>query len=380
MNNLLKNIEESFVLKLNEEAKKKQREGELVYNLTIGQLNFEPPEIVVKNLENSLKNKEVYGYSSSQGLPELRKSILLFMEQQRNISFQDKEVLVSNGVKQSLYIALKACINPKDRVGVITPYWLSYPALIEMNYGKVIKIKHKNFLPDLADLENKIQSLKVLIINNPNNPSGMTYPLEFLKSFSLILKKNPQLILFSDEIYSDLCTHSFVNYYHVEPSLLHNSIIFHGPSKSMAISGLRLGFAVASKEIIQAMTLVQSHVSSNVCHLLQDALKNYTVDEVFLKKVKIFLEHQRNIIKNILTKYKLKKLYYETDGAFYFLLSLKKIGIRESSIDIAKNLAKKNIYVTPSSLFGIEGYLRLSLSVSSDTLEMGLTRILEELK
>jgi aspartate aminotransferase len=301
------------------------------------------------------------------------------MEKERNISLKNKEVLISNGVKQALYVALKACVNPKDNVGIIEPYWLSYPALIEMNYGKIIKIKHKNFLPNLSDLEKKIHKLKVLIINNPNNPSGVLYDEEFLKKLALVLKKNPQIIIFSDEIYSDLVNDSFKNYYHYEPSLLENSIIFHGPSKSMAISGLRLGFAIASKSIIDSMTLVQSHVSSNVCHLLQDALKDYPVDQSFLNKVKIFLTDQRKSIKNILTKHKLKKLYYETDGAFYFLLSLKKLGIHDSSIDVAKKLADKNIYVTPSSLFGIEGFLRLSLSVSNTVLEEGLEGLLKEL-
>ena len=240
-------FKESVTLKLNSQAVQMAKEGKDVLNLTAGQLPFKPDSSLVEGIKKECNFLESFQYAPVPGKTTLREKITKEFILENSLEDNlELDCIISNGAKQSISNVLCSIINPGDEVIILSPFWVSYPPLIEL-YGGVVKVLesdfYENFIPGLEKLNNLIsKKTKAIILNSPSNPSGIVYPKEWMIKFAEIMRSHRNLIIISDEIYRDLYYYdprpSY--FYNEDQSLLDQTIVIGGISKSMARQGLEL--------------------------------------------------------------------------------------------------------------------------------------------
>ncbi|AYF45353.1 MULTISPECIES: pyridoxal phosphate-dependent aminotransferase [Halobacteriovorax] len=383
-------INESITLKLNAKAVALAKEGQKVYNLTAGQLPYRPPKELVEAIRGELDFLKSFQYSPVAGDGELLEKLIDYVETSRSISFEDYDhrfaATVGNGGKHVLANIFAALVNPGDEVIVFAPYWISYPQMIKLNGGviKVVEASIYNaFEPDLEKLKELLSDkTKAIILNSPNNPSGVFYNEKWMKSFAEIIKPFENTYVISDEIYYEL------NYYDPRPTyfyqydreLLSRTIIVDGISKSLASTGLRLGYCIAHEDIISAIKKIQGHTASGSCSLIQRALLRYNLNQIdeYLSPVKKHLRENSLILREVLRENQLEKCWYQVTSAFYFLMDFSSAPIIEKfkkseddqtdySVQICEQLLEeKGVAMVPSGDFGLPNCARMSLVLPKD--------------
>lgn len=391
----LKNISPSLTQKKNEEINELINEGEFVYNLTSGQLPFHPPKELIASLESELKFLNSFQYSPVAGNTELLKKIIQNFKIERNLTEYNGESIISNGAKQSIYNALGALIEKGDEVLLIAPYWVSFSEMIKFWQGapKIINsFSYDNYEPDLKLLESSItDKTKVLILNSPNNPTGVSYSAEWMEGFAKLLKKFPDLIIISDEIYSKLCYFDPkpTYFYQFDQSLLERTIVINGISKSFAATGLRIGYTIAPVEIVNAMRLIQSQTTSGANSLSQRALSNLSFESNshFLEEVLDKIRNNASFLREKLRESDLSHCWYQSTGAFYFLFNFSSTPYFESHFGTEKEdrskaicdqlFKEKKVALVPGKPFGAPNCGRLSLAFDELLFEEAITHIVE---
>ena len=387
-------VPESITLKLNELAGRLKSEGKEIFNLTAGQLPFMPSEELVANIGECKNRLASYQYSPAMGLKKLREKIIEHVFVTRQIKglpeVEDFDAILSNGGKHSLFNALGALVNPGDEVLLIAPYWLSYPEMAKFWNGKINVLQAKfedSYLPRIEDLEKTItDKTRALIINSPNNPLGITYPDGWMEEFAKLLKKHPNLYVLNDEIYFHLnyATDKPKYFYNYDPSLLRQTLIFDGISKSSCATGLRLGYCIGPKEVVNAMGKIQAQTTSGINSLTQQSLLEYDFDKTqdFLVPIKEHLRQNVAIMREIFSQYNLDHLLYETTSAFYQLVDLSQTSVfanyneNDSAGAICADLIEKAGVVTvPTSDFGLANAMRMSLVLKQDELKEAMVRV-----
>ena len=381
VSNRTKNINPSVTLKLNETASRLAEQGKKIFNLTAGQLPEKPPGGFVESVKDQLGALKSYQYSPVKGLATLNEKFMTEIERKRNIVLpRDKfSSIISCGAKHSVFNALGALVNPNDEVIMLTPYWVSYPEMINVWQGKFKVLHgqhHKNYQPDLDGLEELISDkTKVVILNSPNNPGGVHYSEDWMKSFATIMCKYPNVFILSDEIYFDL---SYFDpgptyFYQYEKELLDRTIIVDGISKSFAGTGLRIGYCIARNEVVSAISKLQSHSTSGANSLVQQALANYDSAselETFLKPVKLHLKRNALKVQEKLDQYHMSAAWYQCHSAFYFLLNFTFSPYFKNNFTTDEDHAVKiceailestGVAIVPSSDFGVHNSARISL-------------------
>lgn len=394
-------INESITLKLNAKAVALAAEGKKVYNLTAGQLPYRPPRELVESIRGELDFLKSFQYSPVAGDGELLEKIMDYVETSRGVSFEEHDVefgaTIGNGGKHVLANIFSAIINPGDEVIVFAPYWISYPQMIKLNEGviKVVEASVFNaFEPDLEVLKSLISDkTKAIVLNSPNNPSGIFYNEKWMKEFAQIIKPYENAYVISDEIYYEL------NYYDPKPTyfyqydreLLDRTIIVDGISKSLAATGLRLGYCIANSEVIDAIKKIQGHTASGSCSLIQRALLRYNLDQIdeYLTPVKKHLRENALILREVLREYQLEKCWYQVTSAFYFLFDFSSAPIIDGykknetdtsdySVEICERiLVEKGVAMVPSGDFGLPNCARISLVLPKDDFKEAITKVAE---
>ncbi len=396
-------INESITLKLNAKAVAMAAEGKKVYNLTAGQLPYRPPRELVEAIRGELDFLKSFQYSPVAGDGELLKKLEEYIEMSREISFEDHDlnfgVTVGNGGKHVLSNIFSAILNPGDEVILFAPYWISYPQMVSLN-GATIKVVEASvfnaFEPDLEKLKELLSDkTKAIVLNSPNNPSGIFYDENWMKKFAEIVKPYENAYIVSDEIYYEL------NYYDPRPTffyqydreLLGRTIIVDGISKSLAATGLRLGYCIANEDVITAIKKIQGHTASGSCSLIQRALLRYNLNQIdeYLAPVKKHLRENALIIREVLREYNLEKCWYQVTSAFYFLIDFSSTPIIENykksesdqadySVEICeKILEEQGVAMVPSGDFGVPNCARLSLVLPKEDFREAMTKIAEVL-
>lgn len=395
----VENITESVTLKLNSKAVALSEEGKQIFNLTAGQLPFRPSQDFTQQISKELEFLKSYQYSPVPGFPELRKKLVEHVEVSRSINFKEAnvevDVVVGNGGKHVLSNIFSALIDPGDEVVLLAPYWVSYSQMVELNGGHV-KVVSANvfdgFIPSLEELEELMSSqTRAVVLNSPNNPSGIHYPKEWMSGFAELMKKYPDTVIISDEIYYHL------NYFDPKPTffyqthseLLQRTLIVDGISKSLACTGLRIGYLIAPKNITQAVAKLQGQTASGANSLMQRALLNFDLNtvETYLEPIKLHLRENSRILGDALRQAKLNSCWYQTASAFYFLLDLSQTPVMESykkskddSTDYASLICEdllesKGVAIVPGADFGAPNTARLSLVSPSDQFKEAIDRL-----
>lgn len=385
-------LTESITLMLNAKANALAAEGKEIYNLTAGQLPFKPHKQFTDLIQVQGQFLKSYHYSPVPGFPDLRKKFMDHISQTRSIELSTHDCIISNGGKHSLSVLFSSIINPGDELIALAPYWVSYPhmaSLVDAELKVVSSELYNNFTPEVAEIEKQItDKTKAIILNSPSNPSGIHYSDNWMKEFAEMLKKYPNVMIVSDEIYFHLnyFDPSPTYFYQHVPELIERTIIVDGISKSFASTGLRLGVTIAPKDIFEAMKKVQGHTSSGANSLVQKALVEFDfhlLDE-FLEPVKKHLRENALSLEKILKENNLGPCWYQPLSAFYFLIDFRKAPVFTqfedhggdlSPVICERLLEEYGVALVPGGDFGSPNCARISLVNEKAAFEEAITRL-----
>jgi aspartate aminotransferase len=379
LSKLVLSLRPSATLKLNELANKLKSEGKDIIHLGGGEPEFDIPESAQKEVVERLKTKRVR-YTPTAGIKKLREEIVNYIKEIYDVKVDIDNVVVSSGAKQAIYNFLLSVLDPGDEVVIIAPYWVSYTEMVSMAYAHPVVVRpSQGLIPSIEDIERCISSnTKVILINSPNNPTGLIWPNELIKDVIDLAEKNDIYVLF-DSIYDQLIIDdfdyknpfSFVS--DIEKS---NVVVVNGVSKAFSMTGFRIGFSIASKELSKAMTKIQAQVTSCPSELSQyGALGALREGKKFSKKLVDDLRIKRDILVDELSKIK-KAKFIKPQATFYSFVDFSEY--EKDSAKLSSTLIEKTGVVTvPGIEFGMEGYLRISFCSDVDSIKKGVSRIRE---
>ncbi|MEZ4388334.1 MAG: pyridoxal phosphate-dependent aminotransferase [Candidatus Krumholzibacteriia bacterium] len=377
---------DSPTLKLSSQAKQLIKAGEPVINLTAGEPDFPTPEPVLAAARRALEDGRI-GYTDSAGIPELRKLVAEYYSRTTGLEYTAGEVIVSNGAKQVLYNVLSVLLNQGDRVAVPVPYWVTYPAQVAALRGETVEIRPSNgWKVTATDLERDgAGSCRALILNSPSNPTGAVYDRAELEDLAEYCRRHEFFILV-DEIYEDLVytAEGHVSLIQVAPDLRRRIVRITGLSKSYAMTGWRVGFGLAEKDLTDAMTRLQSHSTSNICTIAQKAALAAFDCRAQVETMRQAFQRRRDLLVSGLQGLPGVKAD-SPDGAFYLMLDCRELCGPRVDEDGCWRLAtylleRQKLATIPGKPFGAPGCLRLSFASSEDELREAVGRLRQGLQ
>ncbi len=380
LSQMARSICESPTLKLNETAALLRDKGEPVIHLGGGEPKSKAPIEAVVNCAALLHTGDVK-YTPADGIPALKKAIIRYTEEHYNRLAAPSNVIASSGAKQALMVFLHAILDPKDEVIFPVPYWVSYPEMVKLAGGVPVPVTAQDggFEPTLEEIEQAIGPYtKAVILNSPNNPSGAVYSDAFVAGV-VELCESRGLFLAMDDTYNRLIfdnrppTNCY-DYSH-EPSLDNSKlVVINCVSKMYAMTGFRVGWAVGAKDLIRAMTNIQSQETSGPAAPSQwAAVGALNGVQSSIEALRLTLENNRNVMLNHLNAIPGVKAV-KPGGTFYTFPDFS--AYQKDSQKLARFLLDKVRVVTiPGREFGMEGHLRMSFCGTIKELTEGITRI-----
>lgn len=387
-------VEESPTFALEKKAdeldRELKKEGRYIIRFGIGQPDFNTPD----NIKDAAKlaiDENKTKYTASTGIRELKQAIVKKFERDNKIKYEVENILVGNGAKQVLDDLMRIFVNPGDRVIIPKPFWVSYsqqvilsegiPEFVEFKDNLKIDFEHFNKIASKPGKTKGEGTAKLFILNSPNNPTGVVYSRDEIEEIGKICLKYGIYII-SDEVYEKFlygkAKHFSIASFSEE--LKSQTITINAVSKTYAMTGWRIGYCAADKEIIKQMTKVQDQSTSNPCTIAQwaaiDALEgNQDSVEIMRKE---YEKRRDYIYKRIFAINGMVCTLPE--GAFYIFPKISNFFNSKinSSFDFANKLLEKaNVAVIPGEAFGDDNYIRISYAISMDKIKEGLDRIEE---
>jgi len=374
MSVLTEKIKPSATLAINAKANELRSKGINVISYAVGEPDFDTP----KHIKDAGISKILEGktkYTPAGGIIELREQIVKKFKRDNNIDYSIDEIFVSSGAKMIIYEALLSILNPGDEVIIIEPYWVSYPEIVLLCNGvpKFVKTD-ENFKINTEEVEkNLTKRTKAIIINSPNNPTGAGMDEKTIREIADIAIKH-NLYVISDEIYEKIVYENFKSFSIASiPEMKERTITVNGFSKSYAMTGWRLGYAGAPKNIVKEMKKVEMQTVSCVPYFIQYAgviaLKS---DQGCVEEMRENFEKRRNYVVR-----RARKIFScnVPDGAFYIFPKFSDNG---DSIKFSEFLLEKaRVAVVPGIEFGknFNNYIRISYATSMENLEKGFDAI-----
>lgn len=381
-------VKPSATTTINARANALRAAGKDIINLSVGEPDFDTPEDIKQTAIQAIHDNFTR-YTAVDGITPLKQAIINKLKRDNNLNYTLDQIIVSNGVKQTLYNLMQALLNPEDEVIIPAPYWVSYPAMAALAGAKSVILK--------TDLSQKLKitpgqldaaitdKTRLLLLNSPSNPSGLMYSDKELRALANVLVEYPNIMIATDDMYEYILWEGkrFVSLLNVAPELTERTIINNGLSKSYAMTGWRVGYAAGPSKIIKAMETIQSHSTSNVNSIAQ--LASITA-----------LNAPREDYQYMFTAFARRhQLTYDAmcaipdvecipaDGTFYLFPNVSKVihklGLH-SDIELAELLLEKaGVAIVPGTAFGLPGYIRISYAISDDKLQLALTRMNEVL-
>lgn len=348
-----------------------------IISLSVGEPDFAPPWSACESAIYALEKSATH-YSGNRGTPALRQEIARYFQQRFAIKYSPtKEILVTNGASEAFDLAVRATLNPGDEVLIFTPSYVMYAPLIQLAGGIPIPIATlPNFQLPFGKLKKQLTSkTKALILNYPANPTGQTFQKKELTKIAAFAREN-NLLLISDEVYAELTytgTHQTLANL---PKMFERTLTISGVSKSLAMTGFRLGFLLGPTELISAALKIHQYSAICASSISQiaacDALKNFAKPT---QQMRVEYQIRRDFIWQALSKmgFKIKK----PAGAFYYFLNVKKRTGLTGDAFAVQLLRKQKVAVVPGSAFGKEyqDFIRLSYATSLTELETACERI-----
>jgi aspartate aminotransferase len=376
---LAKEIKESPTLALNERARLLRERGEPVIHLGAGEPKSKVPIDAVLSCAAKLKTGEIR-YTPTEGIPTLVKAIIRYTEENYDHVVGPEEVVAHAGAKQAFYNLMMTLINPQDEVVILAPYWVSYPEIVKMVYGKPVIVTPEDgrFVPRFQDIEQAVSSYtKAIVVNSPNNPSGAVYPPELIAQL-VELCESKDIYLVMDDIYHKLVFNGVkaapAYQYAKKQGDTSKLVVINGVSKAYAMTGFRIGWTIANRKVTAAMINVAAQNTSCPSVVLQAAAAGaLTGVQTGIDQLRVFLENNRNVMLNELNAFSGIKCI-PPDGTFYCLPDFR--AYSQDSVALCEMLLARALVVTvPGREFGMEGHLRLSYCGTVKEIREGVARI-----
>ncbi|ESU72048.1 aspartate aminotransferase [Geobacillus thermopakistaniensis] len=373
----------SATLAITAKAKELKAAGYDVIGLGAGEPDFNTPQHIIAAAIKTM-NEGHTKYTPSGGLPALKEEIIKKFARDQGLSYEPAEIIVCVGAKHALYTLFQVLLDEGDEVIIPTPYWVSYPEQVKLAGGVPVYVEgleENDFKMTPDQLKQAITpKTKAVIINSPSNPTGMIYTAEELKALGEVCLAHGVLIV-SDEIYEKLIYGGakHVSIAELSPELKEQTIIINGVSKSHSMTGWRIGYAAGPKDIIQAMTDLASHSTSNPTSIAQyAAIAAYSGPQEPVEQMRQAFEERLNIIYDKLVQIP-GFTCIKPQGAFYLFPNARKAadmaGCRTVDEFVAALLEEAKVALVPGSGFGAPDYVRLSYATSLEALETAIERI-----
>jgi aspartate aminotransferase len=370
LSNKVSGIASSATMDIAERAKAMVREGIDVISLSIGEPDFDTPQHIRDACCESLRRGDTH-YAPSRGIPELLQAIAGKIQADNHFPCSPEQVIATAGAKHAIAMAMEACLNPNDEVILLDPAWVSYEPCVQLAGGRVVhhKLNPKTFLPDDTLLDRVTGRTKMVVVNSPSNPTGAIFDKKALKLVA-DLCTDYELLAMSDEIYEKL----IYGKEHISLAsigdMASRTITINGFSKAYAMTGWRLGYAVAPVEVIRQMTKVQQHgVSHPTTFVMWAGVTALTGDQAPVEAMRKEFDTRRMFLMDVFSEMKVQAA--PADGAFYAF-----INARGDDMEVAEHwLNKARVAVTPGTAFYAPGWIRISYATAMPRLREAMNRI-----
>ncbi len=382
-------IKPSPTLAVTTRAAALKAQGKDIIGLGVGEPDFDTPQHI-KDAAIAAIQRGFTKYTAVAGTPSLKKAIVAKFKRDNGLDYTSGQILVSCGGKQSFFNLVQALINPGDEVIIPAPYWVSYPDIVLLASGKPIVIDtsiDEGFKITPGQLDAAIsQKTRLVVLNSPSNPSGAVYSAEELANLGEVLRRHPQVLIASDDMYEHIRFDEapFTNILNACPDLYARTLVLNGVSKAYAMTGWRIGYAAGPETIIGAMENVQSQSTSNPASISQAAAEAaLNGDQSCIQPMLVAFRERHDFIVPALNRLPGVRCV-PSGGAFYAfpdvrgaIQALHGKGLIKDTSDVTFSeylLEQAGIAVVPGSAFGNEGYIRLSFATSLDNLRQAVAR------
>ena len=387
----LQNLKPSATLAAAAKAKELKAKGVNVLDFTLGEPDFITPANI-RDAAVAAMNAGHTHYTPSGGILELKQAVCAAYQRDYGLQFKPNQVLISNGAKHSIHNVLASLCGPGDEVIIPAPYWVSYSALVELAGAIPVLVnttEASGFCMSAAQLQNAITpKTRMLMLNNPSNPTGSTYPVAQLEALARVAVERNLLVL-SDEIYEKLIYQGseFRCFASFGPDVSARTIIVSGVSKAYAMTGWRIGWTIGPVEAIKAMDNLQSQETSNPCSISQyAAVEALNGPQESVEAMRVEFEKRRNYVMERMRPWRSRYgiTFAEPGGAFYAFFNVSSCfnrpllgGIQASDASEFCNalLEHGHVALVTGDAFGAPGYVRLSFATSIELLKAGLDAI-----
>jgi aspartate aminotransferase len=360
-------------------------QGRDVIGLGAGEPDFDTPEHIKQAAIDAINTGKTK-YTAVDGTTELKDAIIAKFKNDNDLDYKKSEILVSCGGKQSFYNLATALLNEGDEVVIPAPFWVSYPDIVLLAGGvpKIVQTSQEQaFKMTAADLDKAMTAnTRMVVLNSPSNPSGKAYTKAELAELGEVLKKYPDVIIATDDMYEHIIWSEggFCNIVNACPELFERTVVLNGVSKAYAMTGWRIGYAGGPEELITAMKKIQSQSTSNPTSISQWASTAALNggNDCIAPMLTAFKERHDFVIAELNKMNGVSCI--EADGTFYAFPSMQ--AAIDANSDIANDvefcswvLDKAGVAIVPGSAFGTEGHARLSFATSMENLEKSMQRM-----
>jgi aspartate aminotransferase len=389
---ILQALEPSATLAMAAKAKELKAAGRTVYDLSVGEPDFNTPEHICQAAVAAMKAGHTK-YTVASGIPELKKAVVEQYKAVHGLEYAPTQVVIANGAKHALHNVFTAILDPGDEVIIPAPYWVSYAELVKLTGAipVIVETRQENnfkLTPEMLAAA-CTPNTRVLLLCSPSNPTGGMYSREELGALAdASIQKD--LLVVADEIYERLVygDNKFASFATVRPGLPERTILINGVSKTYAMTGWRIGWSISPANVAKAIADLQSQETSNPCSISQyAALAALNGPQDCVEKMLLEFAKRREFVTKRIAEIPGLSCA-EIAGAFYAFVNIKRhlgrklggVQIDDSAQWCLELLDKKGVATVMGSAFGAEGYARLSFATGMANLEAALGAIEEFLK
>lgn len=377
-------LEPSVTLAAAAKAKALKAQGKDILSLTVGEPDFATPENIQEVAVQSIRNGKASYYTPSAGIPELRQAIVDYIKEFYGITYEPSQTIVTDGAKFALYALFQTILDPEDEVIIPVPYWVSYGEQVKLAEGRPVFVKgeeNNGFKITVSQLEaSRTPKTKALIINSPSNPTGMIYDQKELQAIGEWAVKHDILIV-ADDIYGRLVYNGneFTPIATISEAIRKQTIIINGVSKTYAMTGWRIGYALGNQEIIDGMIAIASQSTSNSTAVSQyAAIEALTGEQDPVEEMRVAFEERLNILYPLVSNLPGVTLN-KPQGAFYLFPNVKETlamcGYENVTKWVEDLLEETGVALVTGEGFGAPENVRLSYAMDLGTLEEAVRRI-----
>lgn len=381
----VQSIKPSPTLAITARAAELRAKGEDIIGLGAGEPDFDTPDHIKQAAVRALDNGQTK-YTAVDGTAELKQAIIKKFARDNGLNYEPNQILVSSGGKQSFFNMAQAVLQAGDEVIIPAPYWVSYPDMTLLADGKPVIIegnRDQRYKITPEQLENAItDNTRVFVINSPSNPSGMAYTKAELQALGEVLRKYPDILIATDDMYEHIywADEPFENIVSANPDLYDRTLVMNGVSKAYSMTGWRIGYAGGPAELIAAMKKIQSQSTSNPASISQAAsVEALNGDQTCVSEMLSEFKKRHDMVVDKLNAMD-GIVAVPTDGTFYVFPDIS--GLVDSRDDLEddmqfaeKLLVEKGVALVPGSAFGLKNHVRLSIATSEDNLNQALDRL-----